>query len=89
MMDSCFIEQTCMYKFKLGVLTAFVLYPLVSLTSCAQQTTMPKLKVCCRLPLKSDTAKLIKLAKICIWDEAPMMHRNTFEAVDKSFIMTS
>ena len=51
----------------------------------AQQTTMPEHRVYCRLPLNSDAAKLIKLAKICIWDEAPMMHRNTFDAVDKSF----
>jgi hypothetical protein len=29
-------------------------------------------------------AKLVRKADMIIWDEAPMMHRQTFEAVDRS-----
>ncbi|AES92028.1 PIF1-like helicase [Medicago truncatula] len=38
-------------------------------------------------PIDSDSplAKLIIKAKLIIWDEAPMMHRYCFEAVDRSF----
>ncbi|KAJ9567832.1 hypothetical protein OSB04_003798 [Centaurea solstitialis] len=32
----------------------------------------------------SDVAKLIKKAKLIIWDEAPMVHRHAFEALDRS-----
>ena len=34
---------------------------------------------------QSDLAKLIKKAKLIIWDEAPMAHKYIFEAVDRSF----
>jgi hypothetical protein len=29
-------------------------------------------------------AKLVRKANMIIWDEAPMMHRRTFEAVDRT-----
>ncbi len=34
---------------------------------------------------QSDLAELIKQTKLIIWDEAPMAHRFTFEAVNRSF----
>ena len=34
---------------------------------------------------QSDLAELIKQTKLIIWNEAPMAHRFTFEAVDRSF----
>ena len=34
---------------------------------------------------QSDAAKLIRKAKLIIWDEAPMARRQTIETVDKSF----
>src|SRR6266542_1566298 len=33
----------------------------------------------------SELADLIRMAKLIIWDEAPMAHRYTFEAVDRTF----
>ncbi|PIA60703.1 hypothetical protein AQUCO_00300307v1, partial [Aquilegia coerulea] len=39
----------------------------------------------CFISQKSDLAQLIKHADLVIWDEAPMNHRNIFEAVDKTF----
>jgi ATP-dependent DNA helicase PIF1 len=39
----------------------------------------------CNLSLKSEEAKLIKESKLILWDEAPMMHRHAFEALDRSF----
>jgi ATP-dependent DNA helicase PIF1 len=39
----------------------------------------------CYITRSSDLAKLIQAADIVIWDEAPMMHRHVFEAVDRSF----
>ena len=51
------------------MLTAFAFYALVSLTSCAQQTTMPKFRMYCRLPLQSlnsDAAKWIKHIKYMV-----------------------
>jgi hypothetical protein len=29
-------------------------------------------------------AKLVRKANLIIWDEAPMMHRRTFEAIDRT-----
>jgi len=29
-------------------------------------------------------AELVRKADLIIWDEAPMMHRRTFEAVDRT-----
>ena len=34
---------------------------------------------------QSELAELIKIAKVILWDEAPMMNRLVFEAVDRSF----
>ncbi|KAJ9541777.1 hypothetical protein OSB04_028283 [Centaurea solstitialis] len=38
----------------------------------------------CYIKPDSDVAKLIKKAKLIIWDEAPMVHRYAFEALDRS-----
>ena len=51
------------------MLTASAFYALVSLTSCAQQTTLSKHRVYCRLPLNSDlidAAKWIKHIKFMV-----------------------
>ena len=39
----------------------------------------------CNIKKNSDLAKLIQSAKLCIWDEAPMMNKFCFEAVDRTF----
>jgi hypothetical protein len=39
----------------------------------------------CKVSVQSELADLIRAAKLIVWDEAPMMHRNAFEAVDKTF----
>jgi len=39
----------------------------------------------CTIEPHSPLAKLIMRAKLIIWDEAPMMHRFCFEAVDRTF----
>ncbi len=36
------------------------------------------------LPLQSEHAKLIQMAEIILWDEAPMTHRHAYEALDRS-----
>ncbi|GAN11810.1 ATP-dependent DNA helicase PIF1-like, partial [Mucor ambiguus] len=38
----------------------------------------------CHFSKQSNIAKLLKDAKIIIWDEAPMTHKNAFQAVDRS-----
>jgi hypothetical protein len=38
----------------------------------------------CHFSKQSNTAKLLKQAKLIIWDEAPMTHKHAFEAVDRS-----
>jgi ATP-dependent DNA helicase PIF1 len=38
----------------------------------------------CDIGTKEPAAQLIRRAKLIIWDEAPMMHRHCFEAVDRS-----
>ncbi|XP_058784536.1 uncharacterized protein LOC131659346 [Vicia villosa] len=38
----------------------------------------------CEITPKSDLADLIAKAKMIIWDEAPMMHKHCFEAVDRT-----
>jgi ATP-dependent DNA helicase PIF1 len=38
----------------------------------------------CDIHSKDDLAELIRHAKLIIWDEAPMMHRYCFEAVDRT-----
>jgi hypothetical protein len=38
----------------------------------------------CNISKQSDLAELLRRAKLLIWDEAPMMHRHCFEAVDRT-----
>ena len=38
---------------------------------------------CCSLGKQSEGAKLLKAAKLIVWDEAPMMHKNCYLAVDR------
>lgn len=40
--------------------------------------------MCNRLKPGSDEAELLQKTKLIIWDEAPMAHRNCFEALDRS-----
>ncbi|XP_058784626.1 uncharacterized protein LOC131659455 [Vicia villosa] len=39
----------------------------------------------CNIAPKDPLAELIRRAKLIIWDEAPMMHKHCFEAVDRTF----
>jgi ATP-dependent DNA helicase PIF1 len=39
----------------------------------------------CNISRNTQLARLINEAKIFIWDEAPMMHKFVFEAVDRTF----
>ena len=38
----------------------------------------------CTFSAQSDTAQLLKLAKLIVWDEAPMAHRHLLETLDRS-----
>lgn len=38
----------------------------------------------CNITAQSDLARLLHLTKLIIWDEAPMMHRYAFEALDRT-----
>ena len=38
----------------------------------------------CNIRAQSDKAKLLREAKLIVWDEAPMTHRHCFEAVDRT-----
>ncbi|KAL5704830.1 DNA helicase [Ranunculus cassubicifolius] len=38
----------------------------------------------CNISQQTDLAELIRISDLVIWDEAPMNHRNIFEAVDKT-----
>jgi hypothetical protein len=38
----------------------------------------------CSISAQSDTAKLIRMAKLIIWDEAPAQNRHCFEAVNRT-----
>ncbi|CAB4416163.1 unnamed protein product [Rhizophagus irregularis] len=38
----------------------------------------------CSVTHGSDLASLLKVARLIIWDEAPMTHRYAFEAVDRT-----
>ena len=38
----------------------------------------------CNILQGSDLAELLKMTKLIIWDEAPMCHKFSFEALDKS-----
>ncbi|XP_056685501.1 uncharacterized protein [Spinacia oleracea] len=40
---------------------------------------------CCNIDQGSDLAELIRRTKLIIWDEAPMVHRHGFEALDRTF----
>ena len=48
-------------------------------------STMPKHAFVCSLSKNSAMAKLIKDAKLIIWDEVPMMSKACYECVDRSF----
>ena len=39
----------------------------------------------CNMTKQSNEAEFIQVADIIIWDEAPMQHKHTFEAVDRTF----
>jgi hypothetical protein len=39
----------------------------------------------CHITKQSNEGELIQVADIIIWDEAPMQHKYTFEAVDRTF----
>jgi len=39
----------------------------------------------CNISRNSQLARLINTAKLFVWDEAPMMHKFVFEAVDRTF----
>jgi hypothetical protein len=38
----------------------------------------------CNITQQMKMAKLVRKANLIIWDEAPMMHRRAFEAVDQT-----
>ena len=38
----------------------------------------------CSISVDSDLAELLRMAKLIIWDEAPMMNRHCFEAFDRT-----
>ncbi len=38
----------------------------------------------CNITQYMKVAKLVRKADMIIWDEAPMMHRRTFETVDRT-----
>ena len=38
----------------------------------------------CKIRVQSDLAELIRVAEIIVWDEAPMMARHVYDAVDKT-----
>jgi hypothetical protein len=39
----------------------------------------------CNITANSDTAKVIRAAKLIVWDEAPTQHRHCAEVVDRTF----
>ena len=39
----------------------------------------------CNISRGSREAHLINAAKLFVWDEAPMLHKFAFEAIDKTF----
>ncbi|KAK9050845.1 hypothetical protein SSX86_030188 [Deinandra increscens subsp. villosa] len=42
-------------------------------------------EACCSIDVGSDLAELIIKSELIIWDEAPVQHRNAFEAVERTF----
>ena len=53
--------------------------------NCLLSSIMSKHPFVCSLSKNSATAKLIMDAKLIIWDEAPMMSKECYECVDRSF----
>lgn len=39
---------------------------------------------CCAISKQTNLTELIRNAYLIIWDEAPMMHKNAFDAVDRT-----
>jgi len=39
----------------------------------------------CNVNASSDTAELIRAAKLIVWDEPPAQHRHCAEVVDRTF----
>lgn len=39
----------------------------------------------CNITKNSQIGQIIKRAKLLVWDEAPMLHKNAFEACDRTF----
>ena len=39
----------------------------------------------CNIAPNSELAELIRMTQVVIWDEAPMMHKHAFEALDRTF----
>ena len=44
----------------------------------------PDKNATCNIPKQSGLAKLIKLAKVIVWDEAPMSHKVLLEGLDRA-----
>lgn len=38
----------------------------------------------CNISPNSDNGKLLKQCNLIVWDEGPMMHKNGFEALDRT-----
>jgi hypothetical protein len=41
----------------------------------------------CNITQQMKVAELVRKADLMIWDEAPMMHRRTFEIVDRTLVI--
>jgi len=39
----------------------------------------------CNISVRTDLAELLRQSALIIWDEAPMLHRHAFEALDRTF----
>ncbi|KAH0715051.1 hypothetical protein KY284_007956 [Solanum tuberosum] len=93
-------RKTFMYRALLGKVKLEVMIALASATSCVIVAILPgghTSHSIFGIPLQANEtkmtnmskqgggAKLIRLAKIIIWDEAPMAKRHTIEIVDRSF----
>ncbi len=39
----------------------------------------------CSITVNSNTTKVIRIARLIVWDEAPAQHRHSAEAVDRTF----
>lgn len=38
----------------------------------------------CKIPIHGQLAEVLRVCKLIIWDESPMIHRYAFEALDRS-----